>query len=36
METLQVGMKHTQEWVVEEKYTTKRGDYRVFSTSSMT
>ena len=36
METLKVGMKHAQEWVVEEKYTTKRGDYRVFSTPSMT
>ena len=36
METLKVGMKHTQEWVVEEKHTTKRGDYRVFSTPSMT
>lgn len=36
METLKVGMKYIQEWVVEEKYTTKRGDYRVFSTPSMT
>ena len=36
METLKIGMKHTQEWTVEEKYTTKRGDYRVFSTPSMT
>lgn len=36
MDTLQVGMKHTQEWVVEERYTTQRGDYRVFSTPSMT
>lgn len=36
METLKVGMKHTQEWVVEEKHTTQRGDYRVFSTPSMT
>jgi predicted thioesterase len=36
METLKTGMKHVQEWVVEEKYTTKRGDYRVFSTPSMT
>lgn len=36
MESLQVGMKHTQEWVVEEKHTTKRGDYRIFSTPSMT
>jgi predicted thioesterase len=36
MDTLKVGMKHTQEWMVEEKYTTQRGDYRVFSTPSMT
>lgn len=36
METLKVGMKHAQEWVVEEKHTTQRGDYRVFSTPSMT
>ena len=36
MDTLKVGMKQTQEWVVEEKYTTQRGDYRVFSTPSMT
>jgi len=36
MDTLKVGMKHTQEWVVEEKYTTQRGGFRVFSTPSMT
>jgi predicted thioesterase len=36
MDTLKVGMKHSQEWVVEEKHTTQRGDYRVFSTPSMT
>ena len=36
MDTLKVGMKHTQEWVVEEKHTTQRGDYKVFSTPSMT
>ena len=36
METLKVGMKHTLEWVVEEKLTTQRGGYRVFSTPSMT
>ena len=36
METLKIGMKHTQEWTVEERYTTQRGDYRVFSTPSMT
>ena len=28
MDTLKVGMKHTQEWVVEEKYTTQRGEYQ--------
>lgn len=36
MESLQVGMKHAQEQVVEEKHTTQRGGYRVFSTPSMT
>ena len=36
MDTLKVGMKHAQEWMVEEKHTTQRGDYRVFSTPSMT
>lgn len=36
METLKIGMKHTLEWVVEEKLTTQRGGYRVFSTPSMT
>ena len=36
METLKVGMKHVQEMTVEEKHTTRRGDYRVFSTPSMT
>jgi predicted thioesterase len=36
MDTLKIGMKHTQEWTVEEKYTTQRGTYRVFSTPSMT
>ncbi len=36
METLKAGMKHAQEWVVEEKHTTQRGEYRVFSTPSMT
>lgn len=35
METLQVGMKHTAEREVVEAMTTKRGDYRVFSTPSM-
>jgi len=36
MDTLKVGMKHTLEWVVEEKHTTQRGEYKVFSTPSMT
>jgi fluoroacetyl-CoA thioesterase len=36
MDSLKAGMKHAQEWVVEEKHTTQRGDYRVFSTPSMT
>jgi predicted thioesterase len=36
VETLKVGMKHVQEMTVEEKHTTRRGDYRVFSTPSMT
>jgi fluoroacetyl-CoA thioesterase len=36
MDTLKVGMKHAQEWVVEEKHTTQRGEYKVFSTPSMT
>lgn len=35
METLQVGTKHTVEREVVEAMTTKRGDYRVFSTPSM-
>jgi len=36
MDTLKVGMKHTLEWVVEERLTTERGGFRVFSTPSMT
>jgi fluoroacetyl-CoA thioesterase len=36
MDTLKVGLKHTQEWMLEEKHTTQRGGYRVFSTPSMT
>lgn len=36
MDALKIGMTHTQEWVVEEKHTTQRGGYRVFSTPSMT
>jgi len=36
MDRLEVGMKHTLEWEVTEKYCTARGDYKVFSTPSMT
>ena len=36
MDTLKVGMKHTQEWEVTEARCTSRGDYKVFSTPSMT
>lgn len=36
MDTLKVGMTHMQEWEVEEKHTTRRGEYKVFSTPSMT
>ena len=36
MDALKVGMTHTLEWVVDEKLTTLRGGYRVFSTPSMT
>jgi predicted thioesterase len=36
MDTLKVGMKHTQEWEVTEARCTTRGDYKVFSTPSMT
>jgi len=36
MDTLQVGMKDTLEWEVTDKLCTTRGDYRVFSTPSMT
>lgn len=35
MEALRVGMKHVAEREVVESMTTKRGDYRVFSTPSM-
>jgi hypothetical protein len=35
MDALKVGMKHTMEWVVDEKLTTQRGGLRVFSTPSM-
>jgi fluoroacetyl-CoA thioesterase len=36
MDTLKPGMKTELEWAVTENLTTKRGDYRVFSTPSMT
>ena len=36
MNTLKVGMKDTLEWEVTEKLCTARGDYKVFSTPSMT
>ncbi len=36
MDTLTVGMKHCLEWEVTEKFCTTRGDYKVFSTPSMT
>lgn len=36
MDTLSVGMKHSLEWEVTEKLCTTRGDYKVFSTPSMT
>lgn len=36
MDTLKPGMKTELEWEVTESLTTKRGDYRVFSTPSMT
>ena len=36
MDTLQVGMKNTVEWEVTEARCTARGEYRVFSTPSMT
>jgi predicted thioesterase len=36
LDTLKVGMKHTQEWEVTEARCTTRGDYKVFSTPSMT
>ncbi|HYH41515.1 MAG TPA: thioesterase family protein [Burkholderiales bacterium] len=35
MDTLKVGMKSTLEWEVTERYTTARGEYKVFSTPSM-
>jgi predicted thioesterase len=36
METLRIGMKHSEEWEVTEKLCTTRGEYKVFSTPSMT
>jgi len=36
MDTLKVGMRDELVWEVTEALTTKRGDYRVFSTPSMT
>ena len=36
MDTLKVGMKNKVEWEVTEARTTARGDYKVFSTPSMT
>ena len=36
MDTLKIGMKHTLEWEVTEKLCTSRGDYKVFSTPSLT
>jgi predicted thioesterase len=36
MDTLKIGMTHVQEWEVTEKLCTSRGEYKVFSTPSMT
>ena len=36
MDTLRVGMKHSEEWEVTESLTTTRGEFKVFSTPSMT
>ena len=36
MDSLKVGMKNTVEWEVTEARTTARGEYKVFSTPSMT
>lgn len=36
MDTLKPGMKNTLKWTVTEDLTTSRGDYKVFSTPSMT
>jgi fluoroacetyl-CoA thioesterase len=36
MDTLKVGMKHSEQWEVTENRCTTRGEYKVFSTPSMT
>ena len=36
MDTLKVGMKHTDTWEITEDRTTQRGPYKVFATWSMT
>jgi len=36
MDALKIGMRHAQEWEVTEARCTSRGDYKVFSTPSMT
>ncbi len=36
MDTLKVGMKNTVEWEVTEARCTARGEYKIFSTPSMT
>jgi fluoroacetyl-CoA thioesterase len=35
MEELKVGLKHRLEWEVTERFTTTRGEFKVFSTPSM-
>ncbi len=36
MDTLKVGMKHTEVWEVTQERTTQRGRYQVFATWAMT
>lgn len=36
MDTLKVGMKHTEPWEITEDRTTQRGSYKVFATWAMT
>ena len=36
MDTLKVGMTHTETWEITEERTTQRGPYKVFATWSMT